>query len=67
MTTPAPPWCLHWSSDGELAWLDRQDLLQRLVAQQEPGIARAALQQLLPMPTAPYHRRVAAALCRTPH
>jgi hypothetical protein len=67
MTTPAPPWCLQWRSDGELTWIDRQDLIERLVAHQEPGIARSALQQLLPIPAAPCHRRVTPAHCRTPH
>lgn len=26
MSQPLPPWSLHWSSNGELSPLDRQDL-----------------------------------------
>jgi hypothetical protein len=30
MNNSAPPWCLHWDFDGELARADRDDLEQVL-------------------------------------
>ena len=46
MTIHTPPWCLHWSSDGELTGPDRRDLLMRIVVQ-EKGLAGALLTQTL--------------------
>lgn len=48
MNHPLPPWCLHWSSDGELTLGDRQDLLQRL-AVHEQGFAGLLLSRSLPL------------------
>lgn len=36
MSQPLPPWSLHWSSNGELSPMDRQDLFLCLHL---PGIA----------------------------
>jgi hypothetical protein len=49
MTTPPPPWSLHWGRDGELSWSDRYDLILRLMAH-EPGIAGALPMQPKPLP-----------------
>jgi hypothetical protein len=49
MTIHTPPWCLHWSSNGELTGPDRQDLLMRIVVQ-EKGLANALLTQILRAP-----------------
>ena len=46
MTIHTPPWCLHWSSDGELMGPDRQDLLMRIVVQ-EKGLAVTLLAPML--------------------
>lgn len=46
MTTHTPPWCLHWSSDGELMGPDWRDLLMRITVQ-EKGLAQAPLTQML--------------------
>jgi|LauGreDrversion4_2_1035121.scaffolds.fasta_scaffold465318_2 hypothetical protein len=46
MTIQTPPWCLHWSSNGELTGPDRQDLLTRIVVQ-EKGLAGALMSQKL--------------------
>lgn len=42
MTPLPPPWCLQWSSDGELNPHDRRDLLSTLV-QREAGLTRRML------------------------
>jgi len=46
MSFHTPPWCLQWSSDGELMSPDRQDLLMRIVVQ-EKGLAHALLTERL--------------------
>jgi hypothetical protein len=46
MTIHTPPWCLPWSSDGELMRSDRQDLRIRLVVQVK-GLAAALLAPML--------------------
>ena len=56
MTIHTPPWCLQWSSDGELTRPDRQDLLKRIV-DQEQGLAQTLLSQIL--------RATAAAECHS--
>lgn len=49
MTTPPPPWCLHWGSDGELVWSDRYDVIQRLLVH-EPAMAAALPKQPKALP-----------------
>jgi hypothetical protein len=46
MTPLAPPWCLHWGKDGELAPSDRQALLQCL-QRQDGQWARLMLTQAM--------------------
>lgn len=46
MTIHTPPWCLQWSSDGELMGSDREDLWIG-IAVEEQGLAQTLLTQLL--------------------
>lgn len=46
MSFHTPPWCLQWSSDGELMSPDRQDLLMRIMVQ-DKGLANALLTERL--------------------
>lgn len=46
MSFNTPPWCLQWSSDGELVRPDRQELLMRIMVQ-EKGLAHALLAERL--------------------
>jgi hypothetical protein len=57
MTTPAPPWCLHWGNDGELGWSDRHDVIERLVAH-EPAMASALCSHAKPLPASISRQRL---------
>lgn len=48
---PAPPWCLHWNSDGELIGADRQDLLAT-ISLQESGPVRTRPDSMPPLTVA---------------
>jgi hypothetical protein len=39
MSQSLPPWSLHWSSDGELSPMDRDDLAHLFLAFHRPGMA----------------------------
>lgn len=43
MTLQTPPWCLHWSSDGELMDPDRQDLLTQMLRGQDSAGSQPTL------------------------
>lgn len=49
MTIHTPPWCLQWSSDGELTRPDRQDLLLQIAAQEQRLASDFLAQALLAM------------------
>lgn len=44
MNAPAPPWCLQWGFDGELARVDRDDL-DALLLSSEHGQTQQRLNQ----------------------
>lgn len=52
MTSPTPPWSLHWNRDGELTQPDREDLLRRIVGQ-EQGLHATLLTAMLDLTDAP--------------
>jgi hypothetical protein len=46
MSHLAPPWCLHWGFDGELARVDRDDL-DALLLSTEHGRTQQLLNQIV--------------------